>query len=68
MADLGHRLAVQAHNDAAQVLVAMLDVEVDLVGDLGALLSLGGLGEEDEDEGDDQADADEESLEIGHDG
>lgn len=44
---LGDSLSVEAEDDAAQWLIAVGDVEVDLVGDLGALGSFGGLGEED---------------------
>jgi hypothetical protein len=44
----------------------MLDVEVDLVCNLGALLRLGGLGEEDEGESQDQQHADRKALEVGH--
>jgi hypothetical protein len=51
---LGHGLAVQTHHDAAHGLVAMADVEVDLVGDLGTLDSLCGLGKEEDGDGDDQ--------------
>lgn len=40
---LGYGLAVKTHYDATNLLVAMLNVEVNLVGDLGALRGLGGL-------------------------
>lgn len=43
---LGDGLAIETHNDAAEGLVALLNVEVDLVGDLGALGCLGGLRKE----------------------
>ncbi len=45
---LGDSLAVETKGDAAKVLVAVLNVEVDLVGDLGALGGSGGLREEDQ--------------------
>lgn len=51
---LGHSLAIQTHHDAAHGLVAMADVEVDLVGNLGALDGLRGLGEEGESDGENQ--------------
>lgn len=51
---LGHSLAIQTHHDTTHGLVAMADVEVDLVGDLWALDSLGGLGEEGEGDDNDQ--------------
>ena len=51
---LGHSLAIQTHHNTTHGLVAMADVEVDLVGNLGALDSLGGLGEECEGNNDDQ--------------
>lgn len=37
LSSLGHRLAIQSQHDATQVLVAVLDVEIDLVGDLRTL-------------------------------
>ena len=52
---LGDGLAIEAHDDAAEGLIAVGDVEVDLVGDLGAL---GGLGSRREQH---QAHSDEES-------
>lgn len=45
---LGDRLAIEAKDDAAELLVAVLNVEVDLVGDLGALGSLGSAGKEEQ--------------------
>lgn len=65
-ADLRHGLAVETEHDAAELLIAVGDVEVDLVGDLGTLLGFGALGEEDEDEGEDQQSAGEEALEADH--
>lgn len=47
-------LAVETHHDSAHGLVAMANVEIDLVGDLWALDSLGSLGEDDESDGEDQ--------------
>lgn len=44
---LGDGLAVETHDDAAEGLATLLNVEVDLVGDLRALGSLGALSEHD---------------------
>lgn len=41
LSGLGDSLSVEAQDDTAELLVALLNVEVDLVGDLGALGSLG---------------------------
>lgn len=51
---LGDRLAVKAHHNAAHGLIAMADIEIDLVGDLGALRSFGGLGEENKGDSEDK--------------
>ena len=48
---LWRSLSIQSHHNSAQLLISLLDIEVDLVGDLGALLSFGGLSEVDECEG-----------------
>lgn len=48
LSGLRDSLAVEAHDDTAEALLALLNVEVDLVGDLGALGSLSRLGEEEE--------------------
>ena len=48
LSSLGDSLAIETHDNAAERLVALSDVEVDLVGDLGTLGSLGRLGEEEE--------------------
>lgn len=48
LSGLGDSLAVETKGDAANALVAVLDVEVDLVCDLGALGGSGGLREEDQ--------------------
>jgi hypothetical protein len=45
---LGHRLAVETHNNAAQGLIAVGDVEVHLMGNLGALGRLRAGREEDQ--------------------
>lgn len=42
----GNSLSIQTKHHATQWLTAMLNVEVDLVGDLGSLGRLGSLGEE----------------------
>jgi hypothetical protein len=63
---LGDSLAVEAHNDTAELLVTLLNVEEDLVGDLGALGSLSCLGEEEEAEPKDQG-RHEKATKIEHD-
>ena len=51
---LGNSLAVKTKDNASHVLIAMLDDEVDLVGDFGTLASsLGSLSKVDEGEGQD---------------
>ena len=59
-------LAVKAHDDAAQGLVTMGDVEVDLVGDLGTLGRLHRLGHEEEAEAQEKGGRDKESPEGEH--
>jgi len=63
---LGDSPAVKTHYDAAHGLVAMADIEVHLMSDLGAFCGIGSLGEEDEGEGDDEEDRDYESLHGEH--
>lgn len=63
---LGHRLAVQTQDDAAQVLFAVLDVEVDLVGNLGALGRGGGAAEEQHAHAEEQRGRDDEPPEVEH--
>lgn len=46
LSGLGDSLAVETNDDAAQRFIALLNVEVDFVGDLGPLDRLGRLGEE----------------------
>ncbi|KAI6766220.1 hypothetical protein HG530_007290 [Fusarium avenaceum] len=46
LSGLRDSLAVEAHDDTTEALLALLNVEVDLVGDLGTLGSLSRLGEE----------------------
>jgi hypothetical protein len=64
---LGHSLAVETHNDTAEILVTMLDVEVHLVSDLGTLGSLNVVGEEDQSHSKKEGNRDKESAEIDHD-
>lgn len=65
LSGLWHGLSVQSHHDAAQWLVAMLDVEVDFVGDLWAFAGGGGgLGEEEEGGGEDKEEGDDDALEV----
>lgn len=65
LGSLGNRLAIETHDDAANLLVAMLDVEVDLVGDLGTLGGSGRLGEE-EHRADQERGGQEEPPEVEH--
>lgn len=64
---LGHRLAVQSQNDTAQILIAVLDVEVDLVGDLGTLGRSDGAAEEQHAHADEQRGRNEKPPEVEHD-
>lgn len=43
---LGDSLAIETKDDASEGLIAVLDIEVDLVGDLGTLHGGGGLRED----------------------
>lgn len=64
---LRNGLAVKTKDDTAKVLIAMLNVEVDLVGDLGSLASrLSSLGEVDECEGQDDQHREENALNARH--
>lgn len=63
---LGHRLAIQSKNDTAEVLIAVLDVEVDLVGDLGAFGRGDGGAEEQHAHADEQRGRDEKPPEVEH--
>ena len=66
-AHLGDSLAVEAKDNTSEVLVAMLDVEVDLVGDLWSLTScLGSLSEVDEGESQDDQHREEDTLNARH--
>jgi hypothetical protein len=65
---LGDGLAVKTKDNASHVLIAMLDVEVDLVGDLGALASsLGSLSKVDKGEGQDDQHRKKDTLNGRHD-
>lgn len=64
---LGDSLAVEAHDNAAQVLLAMLNVEVDLVGDLGALRCLSAAGEQQHTEAQEERGRNKNTLQIEHD-
>lgn len=63
---LGHGLAVEPKGDATEVIVALLNVKVDLVGDLGALGGRGGPGEEDQANGEEQHGRSHEATEVEH--
>ena len=65
LSGLGDGLAIEADDDAAEGLVALLNVEVDLVGDLGALGCLGGLRKE-QHGAEEQRSGEEESPEAEH--
>lgn len=65
---LGDGLAVETDDDTAQILVAMLDVEKDLVGDLGALACLSGLRKQESAEAKEQQGADENPAHVKHGG
>uniref|UniRef100_A0A1Y1L0Z6 Uncharacterized protein n=1 Tax=Photinus pyralis TaxID=7054 RepID=A0A1Y1L0Z6_PHOPY len=52
-------LSVQSHDNTAQWLATMLNIEVDLVGDLGAFCRLGGLGEKDQADSNEEGEGDE---------
>ncbi len=63
---LGDGLAVQTQDNTAQRLFAMLDVKVDLVGDLGAFSSLYSLAHEQESGGQDDHKRYDDSLDVRH--
>lgn len=63
---LGNGLAVQSDDDSAHRLIAVGDVEENLVGDLGALDGFSCLGEESESDGDDQQHRHDEALHGEH--
>ncbi len=54
LGSLGDSLSVQAENNSAHRLIAMADLEEDLVGNLGSLNSFSSLGKEEEGNGQDQ--------------
>lgn len=66
LSGLGGGLAIQANDDAAQGLIAVLDVKVDLVSDLGALDGLGGRAEEQHRQADEKRRGDEKAAEAEH--
>lgn len=66
LSGLGNRLAVKAHGNTTKVLITVLEVEVDLVGDLGATLSLSRLGEEDRHNSEEKGGVDEDLLDVEH--
>lgn len=63
---LGHCLAVETHHNAADRLIAVRDVEVDLVGDLGSLRRFGALREEEQADSDEQRGGQEDSPDVEH--
>lgn len=66
LSGLGNGLAVESHNDAAELLLAMLNVKVDLVGDLWAFCGLCGLGKEQGAQAEEQGGGEDEAPEIEH--
>ena len=67
LSSLGDSLAVETEGDTAQLLIAVRDVEVDLVGDLGALGSFSGLREQNHAESKQDNGRSQEALEVEHD-
>ena len=65
---LGHGLAVEAKDDAAERLVAVGNVKVDLVGDLGALGGLGRRAEQQDREAQGQGQRGKQPPEVDHGG
>lgn len=68
LSGLGGGLAVQADHDATKGLIAVLNVEVDLVGDLGSLGSGNGAAKEQHAHTEEQRRRHEQSPEVEHDG
>lgn len=66
LSGLGDGLAVKTHDDTANGLIAVRDVEVDLVGDLGPLRGLGGLGEEEQAQPEQDARGEEQPPNVKH--
>lgn len=63
---LWHRATVQTHHNTSHALVAMLNVEINLLGDFGALRGFGGLREVDEAERQNDEERDEDTLNARH--
>lgn len=63
---LGGRLAVETNDDTAEALVTVLNVKVDLVGDLGALGRGGGAAKEQHAHADEQRGRDDQPPEVEH--
>lgn len=63
---LWHGLAIQSYDYPSHLFIAVLDVEVDFVGDFGAFDGFGRLGEIEEGETAYQHQADEKTLEGSH--
>lgn len=66
LSGLGDSAAVEAKDNAAELLIAVLNVEVHLLGDLGTLGSLNVVREEDQDHSEEEGNGNEESTEIDH--
>lgn len=63
---LGDGLAIETHDNTANGLIAVGNVEVDLVGDLGPLCGLGGLGEEEQAQPEQHARGEEQPPNVEH--
>lgn len=64
----GDSLAVESNDNAADGLVAVLDVKEYLVGDLGALAGLSSLGEEDQPDSEEQSGGNKKPPKVEHGG
>lgn len=66
LSSLRDSLAIETKGDTAEVLIAVLNVEVDLVSDLGALGGSGSLGEEDQTDCQEQHGRGQKAAEVEH--
>lgn len=66
MAHLGNCLAIEANNNSAELLVTMLNIEKDFVGDLGAFSRFRSLSKEKEGSGQKDQERDDDSLYSRH--
>lgn len=68
VSSLGDGLAVETHDDTAEGLITVGDIEVDLVSDLGTLGSLSGRRKEDHADSNKEQGANSESAQVEHGG